>query len=395
MNSLLFNFIFGILLSYVFSLPANSGKGLHVIGNKLYDGNGEEFIMRGVNIHHNWSASYTEQTIRDAAALGANSARFVLGGFISWYTDTVEDVEKIVKVCEDTGVVCVFEIHDYTASDDPANIDTAIEYWTPFKDLFNAHKDYVILNIANEWMKSDDGVLWSETYIKAVKRLREIGFECLLMIDCPGNGEGVSPMATYGPSVVAEDPFNNIIFSLHVLGGIGYDKDVIARHFEELQASGICWYISELLWRQNNIPLAYKFIMKYTALNLIGWHAWSWAGNSNNYADLVDASTFSKDNIKDYGKFIFYSKYGIQNTSKLANGRINDVLYNTNPDDAHVEPMDEVSMNFTSNFDITMEEYEDEVDVESENELDNIVDIDNEQEVNAEIDSELDSKIDN
>ncbi|OUM70419.1 hypothetical protein PIROE2DRAFT_1274 [Piromyces sp. E2] len=79
------------------------------------------------------------------------------------------------------------------------------------------------------------------------------------------------------------------------------------------------------------------------------------AGNNNSYSDLINTFTFSENNIKDYGKFIFYSKYGIQNTSKLANGKVNDVLYNTNRNDATVESIDEVSTSFTSNYDISME----------------------------------------
>ena len=38
-------------------------------------------------------------------------------------------------------------------------------------DLLNDHKDYIIVNIANEWQGSwDKGSLWSDTYIEAIKK---------------------------------------------------------------------------------------------------------------------------------------------------------------------------------------------------------------------------------
>ncbi|OUM58166.1 glycoside hydrolase family 5 protein [Piromyces sp. E2] len=387
MNNLSFIFICGLLLSVVLALPASTGKGLHVVGNKLYDGNGEEFIFRGVNVHQNWSPDKTESSIKDIAALGGNSARFVLGGFKSWYMETPEDVEKMINLCEEYGLVCVFENHDYTGSNETTDItEASIQYWSPFKDLFNAHKDYVILNIANEWMGEHNGEVWAETYATAIKSLRELGFECNIMVDAPGWGQGASPMASNAQKVLAADPLSNVIFSVHVYGYVGKDVETLSGIFKELENSGVCWYIGEFGWRQDGLTVAYKYLMKYTGLNNIGWQAWSWSGNSLPYLDLVDAATYAKEDITDFGKFVFYSKYGIQNTSKLAYGKINEnVIYNTNPADATVEIVDEVSKDFVSNYDITMEEYEDDVVNDSE--------LENDQDVNAEIETDIDSSL--
>ena len=37
-----------------------SSSGMHVSGNKLYDGNNKEFIFRGINIAHAWYADKTD-----------------------------------------------------------------------------------------------------------------------------------------------------------------------------------------------------------------------------------------------------------------------------------------------------------------------------------------------
>ena len=44
--------------------------------------------------------------------------------------------------------------------------ETALNYWSEMKDLLNAHKKYVIINIANEWIGTfalNKETLWRET----------------------------------------------------------------------------------------------------------------------------------------------------------------------------------------------------------------------------------------
>ena len=59
-------------LSFIYS------QGMHVQGSKLYDGNGNEFIFRGVNLAHAWHTDKTKFSINEISYLGANSARIVL-----------------------------------------------------------------------------------------------------------------------------------------------------------------------------------------------------------------------------------------------------------------------------------------------------------------------------
>ena len=61
----------------------------------------------------------------------------------------------------------------------------------------------------------------------------------------------------------------------------------------------------------------------YCHKNNIGWIAWSWAGNDgiDKVLDLASPKTFSKNDLTGLGEYLFYSfysKYGIQRTSKMA-----------------------------------------------------------------------------
>src|SRR3954451_21825706 len=74
-----------VLLSVV--RPAsNTGSGFFVSGGKVYDANGNEFVMKGVNGIHAWGSYNTNyNTIDQIAKTGANAVRAVM------YQDIVAD----------------------------------------------------------------------------------------------------------------------------------------------------------------------------------------------------------------------------------------------------------------------------------------------------------------
>ena len=66
------------LLILILNSSSIISAGLQVKGNKLYDGNGNEFIFRGINIAHAWYTDKTKFSLNEINSLGANSARIVL-----------------------------------------------------------------------------------------------------------------------------------------------------------------------------------------------------------------------------------------------------------------------------------------------------------------------------
>ena len=88
-----------LFLSLINSSLNQKGKGIHVNGNKLLDGNGEEFIFRGVNLPHAWFTDKTELSIKDISSLGANSARIVLGSGDLYPKTSYDELEKIIDWC--------------------------------------------------------------------------------------------------------------------------------------------------------------------------------------------------------------------------------------------------------------------------------------------------------
>ena len=66
-------------ISVVPTLRVSSAqKGFYVSGTKLYDANGNQFIMRGANYPHAWYSDKYETAIPAIAAQGFNTVRVVL-----------------------------------------------------------------------------------------------------------------------------------------------------------------------------------------------------------------------------------------------------------------------------------------------------------------------------
>ena len=75
------------------------------------------------------------------------------------------------------------------------------------KNLLNAHKKYIIVNIANEWQGSwNKGSLWRDTYISAIKSMRAIGIENAIMVDASGYGQETGPIIDGANKVLEADP---------------------------------------------------------------------------------------------------------------------------------------------------------------------------------------------
>ena len=314
--------IFLIVLTFILSLV--NSQGIHVSGSKLLDANGNEFIFRGVNLAHAWYTDKTKFSINEISSLGANSARIVLACGAKWTKTSYSELEKIINWCENEGLICVMELHDFTGSDNPSDItETALDYWSEMKNLLNKHKKYIIINIANEWMGSwNKGSIYRDAYVSGIKSMRAIGIENAIMVDASGYGQETGPIIENAKKILEADPDKNVIFSYHVYSVLGKDENSLFSGFDGLKKTGVCWIVGEFGWFHSGANVAYKSLMDYCQKNKIGWIAWSWSGNGGDDAvlDLTDKNTFSKNDLSNWGKDVFYGDNGIKNTSKKAYG---------------------------------------------------------------------------
>ncbi|MFI6412568.1 cellulase family glycosylhydrolase [Streptomyces sp. NPDC050585] len=298
---------------------AATAAGLHIEGGRLVEGNGNDFVMRGVNHAHTWYPGQT-RSFADIKALGANTVRVVLSNGHRWTRNGPADVAAVIDRCKTNRMICVLEVHDTTGyGEEPAaaTLDQAADYWIGLKDVLAGQEDYVIVNIGNEPWGNTDPAGWTAPTIDAVKKLRAAGLAHTLMIDAPNWGQdwqGV--MRANARSVYEADPTGNLLFSIHMYSVFDTAAE-ITDYLEAFVDAGLPLVIGEFGGPPDQWGDPDEDTMLAAAERLrLGYLAWSWSGNTDPVLDL--ATAFDPGRLSGWGQRIFHGVHGIADTSREA-----------------------------------------------------------------------------
>lgn len=293
--------------------------GLHISDGRLLEGNGNDFIMRGVNHAHTWYPGET-QSLADIKALGANTVRVVLSDGYRWSENSPADVAAIVAQCKTNRLICVLEVHDTTGYGEDAaagTLDHAADYWIGLKDVLAGEENYVVINIGNEPWGNTNPEGWTAPTIAAVQKLRNAGFEHTIMVDAPNWGQdwqGV--MRANAQSVYDADPTGNLIFSIHMYS-VYNTAQKVTDYLHAFVDAGLPILIGEFGGPGDQYGDPDEDTMMATAEQLrLGYLAWSWSGNTDPILDL--AIDFDPSRLSSWGQRIFNGVNGIAQTSREA-----------------------------------------------------------------------------
>lgn len=296
------------------SQPSNPSQeantGFHVSDQKILDANGNEFIMRGVNVAHAWFQNNTEQTLKAVAAKGCNTVRVVCADGGKWTKTSASELQKIIGWCKENKLVCVLEAHDATGSDNISDVVAAAEYWASMKDILNANTDYVILNIANEWVGTWDSSTWAQGNQEAIKVVRNAGIKNMIMIDAAGWGQYANAIKEQGKNVFNSDPDKNTVFSIHFYGTAGKDAQTIKNNIDGALTSGAPVLAGEFGYNHSDGDVDEAYLMSYCDEKGLGYLAWSWKGNGGGveYLDLVN--DWDGNSLTEWGQIFFGAMKG-------------------------------------------------------------------------------------
>jgi len=298
----------------------STGSGFHVSGQKILDANGNEFIMRGINVAHTWYQGYTEQTLKAAAAKGCNTVRVVCADGGQWTKTTASEIQQIIGWCKENKLVCVLEAHDATGSDNISDVVAAANYWTEMKDILNANKDYVILNIANEWVGTWDSSTWSQGNQQAIKIVRDAGIKNMIMIDAASWGQYANAIKEQGKNVFNSDPDKNTVFSIHFYGTAGKDANTIRNNIDGALSAGAPVLAGEFGYNHSDGDVDEAYLMSYCDEKGLGYLAWSWKGNGGGveYLDLVN--DWDGNSLTEWGQIFFSAMKGSKPASVYTGG---------------------------------------------------------------------------
>ncbi|MEU2022235.1 cellulase family glycosylhydrolase [Streptomyces sp. NPDC016469] len=297
-----------------------AGTGLHVSDGRLYEANGNAFVMRGVNHAYAW---YPERTtaISDIAAKGANTVRVVLGSGDRWTKTTTSEVSSLIAQCKAAKVICVLEAHDTTGyGEDSAatSLDRAADYWIGVKSALEGQEDYVVVNIGNEPFGNTGYTGWTSATKNAIGKLRAAGLRHALMVDAPNWGQDWSgTMRDNAASVFASDPDRNTVFSIHMYGV--YDTATEVRDYlNHFVDNGLPVVVGEFGNAHSDGNPDEDAIMATAQALRVGYIGWSWSGNGGGveYLDLVNG--FNPNSLTGWGDRLFNGSNGIVATSVRA-----------------------------------------------------------------------------
>ncbi|WP_328660921.1 cellulase family glycosylhydrolase [Streptomyces sp. NBC_00334] len=298
---------------------AADAAGLHISGGRLLEGNGNDFVMRGVNHAHTWYPGET-RSLADVKALGANSVRVVLSDGYRWSENSIEDVAAVIGQCKANRLICVLEVHDTTGYGEDAaagTLDHAADYWIGLKDVLAGQEDYVVVNIGNEPWGNTDPAGWTEPTVAAVEKLRAAGLRHTIMVDAPNWGQdwqGV--MRANARTVYDADPTGNLIFSIHMYSVFDTAQE-ITDYLNAFVDAELPILIGEFGGSADQYGDPDEDTMMATAEQLgLGYLAWSWSGNTDPVLDL--AIDFDPNRLSDWGDRVFHGADGIAQTSKEA-----------------------------------------------------------------------------
>ena len=250
-----------------------------MLNGKLYDANGNEFRIRGVDRDH-WDETDQPGISRS----GANTVRMFM-----WLTSTgaakYADVVQTQHIdYKEVPILAMPLFPDGTQTSgntNTAELSDGVAWWVSNASAFTALNKYIMINIANEWGPSNSAT-WASAYESAIASLRAAGYLGPLVIDAGGYGQDVNDLLNYSTAVFNSDPQKNIIFSLHIYGNIPTaDVAPDLAKLAALSASvGMVFIVGEFGPGKNYGPSPTMTtpadVITAAEANGIGWIAWAW-----------------------------------------------------------------------------------------------------------------------
>ncbi|MEO6082404.1 MAG: glycoside hydrolase family 5 protein [Umezawaea sp.] len=315
--------VLALMASMLFSVqPAEAATSLHVSGTRIVEGNGNAFVMRGVNHPHAWFPGQTG-SFADIKSFGANTVRVVLGTGKRWGANSAADVANVISLCKQNRLICVLEAHDTTGYGDQsgaATLDQAASYWISIADVLKGQENYVVINVGNEPFGTNLLVspFWANSTKNAIKRLRAAGLQHLLMVDAPMWGQDwLNLMRDNASSVFNADPQRNTVFSVHMYG-VYNTAAKVSSYFDAFRSAGLPLVVGEFGNKHSDGDPDEDAIMAQSQDRGIGYLGWSWSGNGGGveYLDLV--RSFNPADLTPWGERFLNGPNGVRQTSKQA-----------------------------------------------------------------------------
>ncbi len=304
----------GILFLFLFALSSGASRGLaagpigfHVSGKSLLEANGNNFIMRGINVPHNWYPDETSSSLQNIKAMRANTVRIVLSSGQNWPKNSAGDVANVIALCKANKLICVLEVHDTSGYDEDTTATTlvqAVAYWKEIKSALVGQEAYIIINLGNEPYGNTNPSRWINATKSAIAEMRNAGFQHMLMVDAPNWGQDwQSIMLNNASSVFNSDPLKNTVFSIHMYE-VYATAAPIQTYVSAFVNAGLPLVIGEFGPVNGGPGADVDAVMATAQANGIGYLGWEWSGDGDPGLDMV--TNFDPNQETSWGNQIIH-----------------------------------------------------------------------------------------
>jgi mannan endo-1,4-beta-mannosidase len=298
----------------------NLSSGFFVSGGRLFDRNGRDFVMRGINHPVAWFQGNALEWMDEIATTGSNAVRLV------WETTRGDPaiVRASIERAVELGMVPMVELHDITGGTDVNEPAQMAQYYVDeMLDILREFEPYLLVNIANEWgafnTPDED---WVVAYRAAVAVLRDAGVNNTIVIDANDYGQRGSTIVQQGSAVLDVDPQRNILFSTHMYQSYE-NPQTILDVMRGAQEAGLALIVGEFGYQHGErngqpIPVPYTVMVDEAARLGLGYLAWSWTGNGGGVEYLDLSEDGSATQLTGWGDDIINGQNGIRSTAQPA-----------------------------------------------------------------------------
>lgn len=332
----IFIYLFFGLFS-AFSLHAQEHDGFHIAGSDLHDANGNNFVMKGINVPLAWFTNQTLTNIGNIADVsGANTFRIVVGNCYApqdgtgddWCT-AENDWKQAVELCIENDVIPMIEVHNVLGSNDPDDLQAVADWWASHADYLTSPEiaPYILINISNEWgnwqmanpNQEPSQTVWRDAYNAAISTIRDAGITTTLIVDAPNYGQDyqTSTILNQAPAVLENDPEGNIMFSVHMYCQWSVNgESSISTDLPAIKNAGIPINVGEFGPEHEQgdgfCDIDEDLILSTADEHGIGWQAWSWTGNGACCESLDMSNDWAGTDLTTWGDRIINGENGTQ-----------------------------------------------------------------------------------
>ena len=300
--------------------PETLSTGFFVAGGRLFDRNGNDFVMRGINHPVAWFQDNALAWLDEIATTDANSVRLVWETTRGPTTVIRASIERAVEL----GMVPMVELHDITGGTDVGDPARMAQYYVDqMRDILAEFEPYLLVNVANEWgafQTTDEE--WVQAYRQAIAVLRDGGINNTIVIDGPNYGQRGDAIVSQGAALLDADPQHNVLFSTHMYEDYGNPQRILDV-LRGAVAGDLPLIVGEFGFQHGDlngqpIPVPYEVMLDEAARLGLGYLAWSWTGNSQDVGYLDLSENGSASALTGWGDDIVNGQNGIRATSQPA-----------------------------------------------------------------------------